>query len=87
MSQGFTLSILRLQEVWGLHAHGHKVVNFFHLVVVLASVKQLGKHASDTVIQVLQRGAAAEDMGEGSVPGRPHRVPLSYKAMNMDERE
>ena len=42
-----------------------KVVNFFHLVVVLTSVKQLRKCASDTIIEVLQRGAKAEDMGEG----------------------
>ena len=31
-----------------------------------------------TVIQVLQRGATAEDMGEGSVPGRSHGVLLGY---------
>ena len=31
-------------------AHGHQVVNFFHLVMVLASVKQLRKCASGTVI-------------------------------------
>ena len=41
------------------------------LVVILASVKQLRKCASDTITQILQRGAKAEDMGEGSVPGRP----------------
>ena len=32
MSQGVTLSVLRLQEAWGLCAHGHQVVNIFHLV-------------------------------------------------------
>ena len=32
VSQGFTLSVLRLQEAWGLCAHGHQVVNIFHLV-------------------------------------------------------
>ena len=62
----------------GLGAHDHQVVNFFQLVVVLASVKQLRKCASDSIISVLQRGATAEDMGEGSVPGRPHRFLLSY---------
>ena len=31
-----------------------------------------------TIIWVLQRGAKAEDMGEGSVLGRPHRVLLGY---------
>jgi hypothetical protein len=41
------------------------MVNVFHLVGVLASVKQLGKCASDTVIWVLQRGAKAEAMGKG----------------------
>ena len=29
---------------------------------------------------VLQRGAKAEDMGEGSVLGRPHSVPLGYNS-------
>ena len=48
------------------------------MVGVLASVKQLRKCALYTVIWVLQRGAKAEDMGEGSVLGRPHRVMLSY---------
>ena len=33
----------------GYHAHDHQVVKFFHLVIVLLSVKQLGKCASDTV--------------------------------------
>ena len=41
------------------------IKHFFHLVWVLASVKQLRKCASDTVIQVLQRGAKAEAMGSG----------------------
>ena len=59
-------------------AHDHQVVNFFHLVVVLSSVKQLRKCASDTIIWVLQSGATAEDVAEGSVPGRPHRVLLGY---------
>ena len=30
----------------------------------------------DTIIWVPQGGAKAEDMGEGSIPGRPHRVLL-----------
>ena len=41
VSQGLTLSILRLQQVWGLHTHGHHVVNFVHLLGVLVPVKQL----------------------------------------------
>ena len=36
-----TVSILRLQWAWGLCVHGHHAVNFFYLVVVLISVKQL----------------------------------------------
>ena len=39
-------------------------------MVDLASIKQLRKCASDTVIQVRQRGAKAEDMGEGVCPGK-----------------
>ena len=70
--------ILGCQEVWGLCAQDHQVVNFFHLVVVFAPEKQPRKRASDTVIWVLQRGAKAEDRGEGSVPRRPHRVPRGY---------
>ena len=31
---GWLASILSCQKVWGLCAHGHQVVNFFHLVVV-----------------------------------------------------
>ena len=34
----------------GVSALVHQVVNVFHLVLVLASVKQLRKCASDTVI-------------------------------------
>ena len=49
-SQGLILSILGHQQVWGLHAHDNRVVHFFRLVVVLASVKQLIKHSEDTVI-------------------------------------
>ena len=41
VSQGLTLWILRLQLDWGLCAHGYHVVNFFHLVGALVSVKQL----------------------------------------------
>ena len=68
----------------GLGACDHQVVNFFHLVVVLASVKQLRKCPSDTIIWVLQRGAPAEGVGEGSVPGRPPRVLLHYSFCLVD---
>lgn len=63
---------------WGLCAHGHQVVNVSHLVGVKVSEKQLRKLALDTVTQVLQRGAKAENEGQGSVLRRPHRVLLSY---------
>ena len=53
----------------GLHAHDHQVVNFFHLVVILASEKPR-KYACDTIIWVLQREATAEDIGEGDTPRR-----------------
>ena len=43
----------------------------------LASEK-LRKYASGTIMQAPQREANAEDMGVGSVPGRPHRVLLGY---------
>ena len=36
--------------LWAPCTHGHQVVNFFRLVGVLASVKQLRKCASGTVI-------------------------------------
>ena len=65
-------------ETWGLRVHAHQVVNFFHSSGVSASVKQLTEYASDTVISILQRGATAEDIGEVSVPGRPHKAQLSY---------
>ena len=52
--------------------------SFRPLGVILAPVKQLRKCASDTIIWVLQRGAKAEGLGEGSVQGRPQRVLLGY---------
>ena len=42
VSQGLTL-IRWLQSVWGPCAHGHHVINFFHLVGALVSVKQFRK--------------------------------------------
>ena len=65
------LCILRLQEAWGLRAHGHQVVNFFHLVMVLASVKQLISY----FYLVHQKGAQGENMGEGPAPGEPSQGP------------
>ena len=50
----------------GYCPHGHQVVNFCHFVGFSTSIKQLRKCVADTVIQVLQRGTKAGDMGEGS---------------------
>lgn len=47
--------------------------------VFLASAEQLRKGISGAVIQVLHRGATAEDTGKGSVPGRSQRVLLRYR--------
>ena len=49
-----------------------------HVVVVLVSIKQLRKATSDTIVSVLQRGAKAEDLGEGAPQGRPQGVMLGY---------
>ena len=59
-----------------LHAQDHPVVNFLHLVVVLASVKQLRKCASDIVIRYFREELQQRTWGEGSVQGRPYRVLL-----------
>ena len=40
--------------------------------------KKLGRYVSDTIIEVFQRGTKAEDTGQGSVLGRPHRVLLNH---------
>ena len=58
--------IISPEEACGC-AHGHQVVNIFSLAGVLASVKQLKKHASNTALQGLQRGAKAEDMVESPI--------------------
>ena len=52
-------------------------------MVILASVKQLRKSVSGTIIEVLQRGATAEDMGEGSVSRRSHRVLLGCNTEDL----
>ena len=44
------LPILRLQQVWQLCSYGHPVDKDFHLVGILAIIKQLRKFASDTII-------------------------------------
>ena len=40
VSWALTSSVLRLQLVWGLPAHAHHAVNFFHLVRLLVSAEQ-----------------------------------------------
>ena len=52
---GLMSSVLRLQPVWVLCAHGHHAVNFFHLMRVLISAEQLC-NAHQPVICVLQGG-------------------------------
>ena len=73
--------ILRLQQAMEFCAPDHQVVKVFHLVGVLASIKQLRKCALDTVIQAQQRGDKAEAMREESIPGKPLRVLLGYTSM------
>ena len=38
-NRAIVVSVLKLLQAWGLCAHGHQEVSFFHLVEVLASVK------------------------------------------------
>ena len=58
MSQGLTLSLLRLQQVGSSNSQLLPFGGGFSI-----SVKQLRKCESDTVTQVLQGGAKAEGMG------------------------
>ena len=53
-------------------------MNVFHLVMVLASEKQLRRCVLNTAIQGLQTRAKEEDMWEGSVLVGPQRVLLGY---------
>ena len=48
------LSILRFPLVWRLYAHGHNVVNFFHLIGILVSIKQL-KNVDQIVLSMYFR--------------------------------
>lgn len=78
------LSVLKHQEAWELCAHGHQVVNIFHLVVVVVvdvPDVRICKAIQEMCIRYfyLQRGGKAEDVGEVSVLGRPHRVLLHYR--------
>ena len=75
---GWWWSILSHQQVWGLRAHDRQVVHFFHLVVVFSKWK-----TQEICMRYYylgsQRGTTAEDMGEGSVLGRPRSVLLRYR--------
>ena len=66
------------QSLGAGRSHGHQVVNFFHFVGVLASVKRTQEmctryHSLGTSERSHSRGC-----GAGSVPGRPRRVLLGY---------
>ena len=56
--------MLRLQWVWGLHAHS-QVVNMFRLV---------GEGVGGFTDVKQGRKCTAEDVGKGPAPGRRHRV-------------
>ena len=78
VSQGLTLSVLRLHQACGLCAQGQQEASIFHLVGVLASVKQLRKCSSDVLSRHF-REELKQTVGEGSVQGRPHRFLLGYR--------
>ena len=62
-------SILSLRKFWGLPAHDHQVVNFFHLVVVLAAEK-LGNTNGILLSRSFREELKQEVWGRGSVPGK-----------------
>ena len=49
MFQESQSSTFWFQPVWGLHAGGEHAVNFFHMVGVLVSAKQLKDMAQDII--------------------------------------
>ena len=61
------------------HAQGHQEVNFFCLVMVLVSVKQFRKHASDPIyyLGTSERSYNRRCGGGRAAPGRSLRVLLS----------
>ena len=66
----------------GLAATTHdQVVNFFHLVVALASINNPGKVHQIILYSYFRKKIKAEDMGEGSAPRQPHSILLSYKSI------
>ena len=69
----------------GLCAHGHQVVNFFYLLRVFfffSIYKTLQNMGTRYYYLFLPRGAKVEDIGEGSVVGKPHSVLLSYTCLD-----
>ena len=80
MSWGLTLSILRLQEAWGLCADGYQVVNIFHLVWVFRSVKGFlgGLNGKESVCNIGDLGSIP---GSGSSPGEANGNPLQYSCL------
>ena len=79
VSQRSALSILRLQQIWGLCAHGHQVVNFFPF----GGVFSICKNNSENVYQILLSGYFREELKQrtwerGLSWESPTRVLLSY---------
>ena len=66
----------------GVSALVHQVVNVFHLVLVLASVKQLRKCASDTIICVLREELKQRIWERGLSWEGPDQVLLSYNPLS-----
>ena len=80
MSWGLTLSILRLQEAWGLCADGYQVVNIFHLVWVFRSVKGFlgGLNGKESVCNAGDLGLIPES---GRSLGEGNGYPLQYSCL------
>jgi len=76
------LSILRLQEDWGLCGHGHQVVQVFHLVEGDICICKTAQEMSIRCFSMLlQREAATEDLGEEPAPGEHPSLLLGYKTI------
>lgn len=53
----------------------------FVLVAAQGGQVRMFLEMSSKINVILQRGANAEDLGEGPAPGRPHRVLLPFQAL------
>ena len=80
-----TSSVLRCQEVCGVQDH-QVVVNFFNLMVVLPSIKQLQEMCIRCYFRRLEK-TKAEDIRERSVLGKPHKLLLGYKESSSEIRK